>query len=279
MLNSFDYGLEKIDGLETDHVKILYYDLPKNYSGDYKSYHYARFCTILNGQKKVTLNTNDIFVYNQHNYLLLAPHTKVHMEIEEHTYALVFEISNDLVKEVLSKIDLSDQVKEGLTISDFFLGENKYNIADDIHKIFSVSKSNDINKAFLIDLYAQKLIYELIKNKAAYHILHSNNAFPVQQAIQYIDSNIHNKINLEDLAQSLNMSLSHLSHLFKKNTGIRLTDYIKSKKLEVALTYLPHESVTDIAYNLGYDNISYFIKLFKGKYKMTPKQYKLKYFK
>lgn len=279
MLTTFDYGLEKIDRLETNHVKILYYDLPKNYSGEYKSYQYTRFCTILNGKKEVTLNTNEKFIYDVENYLLLAPHTKVHMDIPEETKALVFEMNDDLIQDVLSKVDLSDQLKEKITINDFFLGENKFHISEDIQNIFNASKNKDANHEFLIDLYAQKLVYDLIQNKAAYHILHSGNIYPIQEVIQYIEENIHSKINLEELAQDLNMSLSNLSHIFKKNTGINPTDFIKNKKLDMALKYLPNESVTDVAYNLGYDNISYFIKLFKRKYKMTPKQYKLKYCK
>jgi AraC-like DNA-binding protein len=71
------------------------------------------------------------------------------------------------------------------------------------------------------------------------------------------------------------MSESNFTNQFKKIIVIKPTEYIKNKKLELAIKLHETESVTDVAFNLGYSNISYFIKLFKSKYNVTPKQYKL----
>lgn len=281
MIDAFDKELEVLNGFETDYVKILYYDLPQNFSGDYKSYNYARFCTIINGRKHVTLNNNRKFTYTKDNYLLLPSNSKVHMDIDTHTTALVFELNDELVNNVLKKINLEDNLKEEVksTANNYFLGQNKYNISEDIKNIFVASKSKDNNNEFLIDLYAQKLIFDLIKNKATYHILNGNNSHPINIAVKYINENISDMINIKELAKSLHMSESNFSHLFKKVIGIKPVEFIKNKKLELALEYLRYESVTDVAFNLGYSNISYFIRLFKDKYNMTPKQYKLTYYK
>ena len=96
--------------------------------------------------------------------------------------------------------------------------------------------------------------------------------------LKYINQNIHSPINMGELADQLYMSESCLSHLFKKTMGMTAGEYIKDKKLELASYYLKTDSVTDVAYNLGYMNISYFIKIFKEKYTLTPKQYKLTYY-
>ncbi|GMQ58122.1 hypothetical protein AN1V17_25170 [Vallitalea sediminicola] len=279
MLNVFDKKLEKIDGFETDYVKILYYDLPKNFTGEYKSYNYARFCTILSGRKHVTLNNNRRFVYTKDNYLLLPSNSKVHMDIDTHTRALVFELNDELVNNVLNKINIKEDIKEEVkSDNNYFLGQNKYNISEDINNIFAASKSKDNNNEFLIDLYAQKLVFDLVKNKSTYQILNRNSTHPINIAVKYINENIEEMINIKQLAKDLHMSESNFSHLFKKIIGIKPVEYIKNKKLELALEYLRNESVTDVAFNLGYANISYFIRLFKDKYNMTPKQYKLTYF-
>ncbi len=279
MLNSFDYMFEKIDSLETEYIKILCYNLSKNYSENYCSYQYPRLCTIIDGQKQVTLNNQQQFTYSKENYLLLAPNTKVHMKINQNTRAIVFEMSNELICKVLSKIDICEKIKQKITIKEnFFLGNNKFDISKDIKLIFDASKSKQKNNIFLIDLYAQKLVFDLIKNKTTYYILQSNNSTPLSIALKYIDKNIHTQIKLKNLAKDLNMSLSNFSHMFKKNMGLSPIDYIKNKKLELAIHYLKEQSVTDVAFELGYDNISYFIKLFKQKYNLTPKQYKLTYF-
>ncbi len=102
MLHSFDYELEKLHGFETDFVKILYYDLPQNFSDIYKTHQYVRLCTILNGKKKIHVKDKD-FTYTPSESLLLPPYSKVGMTIEEPTQALVFELNDDLIQSVVQK--------------------------------------------------------------------------------------------------------------------------------------------------------------------------------
>ncbi len=54
-------------------------------------------------------------------------------------------------------------------------------------------------------------------------------------------------------------------------------DYLTNLKLNEVARFLKFSSVTEVAYDLGYENISHFIKLFKKKFGLTPKQYSLKY--
>ncbi|MBU5674941.1 AraC family transcriptional regulator [Alkaliphilus sp. MSJ-5] len=276
MLSSFDKKLETIDGFETDHVKILYYDLPQNYCDDYRSYQHVRFCTILDGEKNIKINDTKKITYSKDNYLLLAPNTKVHMEISQNTKALVFELSNDLVCKVLDSINLNEDMKEGLNLTNsFFLGANRFNIYEDMNNMFTAYQSGEKNNAFLVDLYAQKLVFELAKQKMPLNIFKSNRSSPISIALRYIEENIETKINVNHLAKELNMSVSNFSHLFKKTVGVTPITYINNKKLTLSLKYLRNENVTEVAFRLGYDNISYFIRLFKDKYLVTPKQYKL----
>lgn len=57
------------------------------------------------------------------------------------------------------------------------------------------------------------------------------------------------------------------------------TDYLTNLKLNEATRLLKSNSVTEVAYDLGYENISHFINLFRKKFGLTPKQYSLKYSK
>ena len=64
-------------------------------------------------------------------------------------------------------------------------------------------------------------------------------------------------------------------HTFKSFYDITPQKWIKEKRLEKALNILSQKeiSVTDLAFEVGYENISYFIKEFKNKVGQSPKQY------
>lgn len=279
MLNDFNRRLEVLEGFETDYVRLLYYDLPKDFSGVYKTYNYTRFCTILSGEKHITLDNKNAFTYGESKYLLLPAHTTVQMDMDVNTRALVFELNDDLIEDVFSKVNLDEEVLYKVKQdNNYCIGHNKWNIGRDTFNILEISKQNKKNSEFLIDLYAQRLVYDLIQDKSTHHILESNPNNPINIALRYIHENIHGVINIGKLAGELYMSESNFSHLFKKMMGMAPGEYIKNKKLELASNYLKSENVTNVAYSLGYMNISYFIKIFKDKYNLTPKQYKLAYY-
>lgn len=283
MLNNFDRRIETLEGFETDYVRLLYYDLPKNFSSLYKTYNYTRFCTIVSGEKHVILDNENKFTYGKDNYLLLPANTAVQMDMDVHTRALVFELNDDLVKDVISKIELDQEIDEEILENikkdnNYCLGDNNWNIYQDTLNILELSNQKERNKEFLIDLYAQKLVFNLIQDKSTHYILGADCKNPINIALSYIHENIDTAINVGRLAETLFMSESNFSHLFKKAMGVTPGKYIKNKKLERASLYLKENSVTDVAYNLGYMNLSYFIKIFKDRYGLTPKQYKLAYY-
>lgn len=75
------------------------------------------------------------------------------------------------------------------------------------------------------------------------------------------------------------MSMSYLSKAFKEGTGMNFSDYVLGKKIGKAAELLIESrkaEVSEIAEKLGYLNLSYFSKLFKERYGMTPVQYRKK---
>lgn len=274
MLTNFSRDLELVDGLETDYIKLLYYDLSPMTS-NYKSYEYCRLCTIIEGKKHVSVNKDISFTYRPNQFILLPPQSGVHMDIDVHTRALVFEINENLLRNVSEKISIDmDADYKTLAEDRFFLGNIEDELSKCLNSISNVSATTDKNKEFLIDLYAQELVYHLVKIKGIQQIitLESNN--PIHKAIKYIQENILSPISISQLAYDLNMSETNFCNSFKKVMGITPKEYVTNLKLAQAKVMLKNQNVTEVAYNLSYENISHFIALFKNKYGVTPKQYK-----
>lgn len=99
---------------------------------------------------------------------------------------------------------------------------------------------------------------------------------PIHMAVEYIYSNIHKRITLEDLSEYVSLSPSHLSRVFKKEIGMTVGDYIRIRKLERAKNLLKYSnfSYIEISNYLAYDSQSHFIKTFKAYEGITPKKYR-----
>jgi len=77
-------------------------------------------------------------------------------------------------------------------------------------------------------------------------------------------------------SEQLNMSPSYLSDLLKKETGRNAQDHIHSFIVERAKTILlnSNESISEVAFGLGFDYSQHFSTLFKAKTGLTPKEYR-----
>lgn len=275
ILKSFDRSLEDFDGLETEYLKVLYYDLAEHHKEKYKSYEYNRLCTIIEGEKHVKIGKEEAFTYDKSEFLLLPPHSTVDMEIMRPTQALVLELNSNLVHDINKKVSLELEVEVPTDDKLFRSTYEDLDFVNCLEKIVKLCTGDEKSKEFLIDLTAQELIYRLLKCEKTHHILTMESRNPLCKAINYMKSNLMNAFTVADLADMTNMSLASFSMKFKDITGLSTKDYLNNLKMVKAKELLKYGNVTEVAYDLGYQNISYFIKLFKNKYGVTPKQYQI----
>lgn len=99
---------------------------------------------------------------------------------------------------------------------------------------------------------------------------------PVQKAVAFIDTDLTGNLSLSTISQTLNISSSYLSTLFKKETGQTLTDYISHRRINYAkhLLETTRLQVQTIAQHCGIVDVQYFSKIFKRITGMTPKTYR-----
>lgn len=98
----------------------------------------------------------------------------------------------------------------------------------------------------------------------------------LKTVLQYIDSNYKERITVEDLASQIQMSEGHFSRFFKAAVRMTPMEYINSIRINKACTLLKKtdRQILDIAMDVGFNNQSYFIRLFKKQRGCTPKEYK-----
>ena len=98
----------------------------------------------------------------------------------------------------------------------------------------------------------------------------------IQKSITYIRRHINENIKIEALADIVCISKDHFIRLFKKETGMTPVQYISQKKIEKAQLLLVTEDmpIKEIAFQLSYEDHSYFNRLFTKITGETPQEYR-----
>ena len=106
-------------------------------------------------------------------------------------------------------------------------------------------------------------------------------ARPVLQCMDYIDAHLHEKLGVEALAEQVGLSQSYLSTLFKKETGVAVSEYILKRRIETAQNMLLYSdfSAAQISSFLAFSSQSYFIQTFRRITGMTPREYQSRNFR
>ncbi|MGC5773971.1 helix-turn-helix transcriptional regulator [Paenibacillus pabuli] len=94
--------------------------------------------------------------------------------------------------------------------------------------------------------------------------------------LDYLDHHYGEDINLNIVADKLNLTSGYLSSIFKEKTSINFSEYLNNLRTERAKELLVNVDlrIQDIATQVGYQNVNSFIRMFKRRYGMTPGEYR-----
>ena len=98
----------------------------------------------------------------------------------------------------------------------------------------------------------------------------------IQQALNYIETNISKPLTVEELARSSHYSVSRFKARFKEEIGYPPSEYVTVQKIEHAkhLLETSNETITDLAYSLGFSSSNYFSAVFNKIMGCTPREYR-----
>ena len=144
-------------------------------------------------------------------------------------------------------------------------------IDTDLDVINRISETESFNE--LRDV-CESLIELITKNMLS--SIYSGRSQIVTKALQFINKNYKEKISLKDIEHNLHVNSSYFSTLFKQEMGQTFTDYLNSLKIGHACQLLADTnlSIIDISLSTGFEDQSYFTKVFKKAMGMTPKSYR-----
>ena len=93
----------------------------------------------------------------------------------------------------------------------------------------------------------------------------------------YIQEHYSDKLTLESIAESLNISKSYLSHVFKEMTGFTVMEYVmgcRLRQVKYLLEINPTKPLKEVSQESGFESVSHFSRYFKEKVGVTAKEYR-----
>ena len=98
----------------------------------------------------------------------------------------------------------------------------------------------------------------------------------IKQVLKEVELRYGESLTIREMAELCGYSPSHFMRVFRQHMGASFVEYLNDYRLIMASHQLAHgkESISEIAQHSGFDQTSYFNRLFKRKYGMTPKEYR-----
>lgn len=98
----------------------------------------------------------------------------------------------------------------------------------------------------------------------------------MKTVLKYVEEHYTEKLTIDDMAELIFYSKSHFMKFFKAHMGTGFTEYLNDYRLTMAARLLKSsdESILMIAEESGFDNLSYFNRIFKRKYGVSPGSYR-----
>lgn len=238
-------------------------------------------CVILQGNKAVGFGDEKLG-YNTKEYLLSSTHLPAIMKITEATEAqpymsLRIKFSLEEIYELLKttnppKLKLDKNAQKGL-----FFGDMNIELYDSIFRLIKLLEREKEDIDFLYPLLIKEILYNLVKSQGGYFLtkfsMEGTVSNKIVKVISEIKDNFSEKLNVKELANSIDISESSLYQHFKIITTMSPIQFQKKLRLEEAkqLLQLRNIDINDVAFQVGYESPSQFSREFSRMYGVPPK--------
>ena len=230
---------------------------------------------IIEGSLTVVVEDKE-FLLHPEEMLLIGSNKMHYIYVSTDALACRVNISYDMLTELLEEEFI------GFWCDMITLDAPGYReLCEIFHQIILLKMNDDRKDAFRFMELFGRLINCLIRNYKISSAEDSKGSVitdneRIQEILTYINNNYQEPVSLLSLADSMFVSVSTLSRIFKKITGVKFPDYVNQVRMQYAVNDLlsTNKSITEIAVDNGFSSSSSFNRVFKEMYHTTPSQYK-----
>lgn len=289
--NKLETLVENRTAYTTDEAELSIYETFEYAESVSLTFDYPVFVSMISGKKVMHFNGQDPMPFTPHESLLLPPKETMRIDfpvatLDSPTRCLALAFSPEVVKDTLNLLNekyarLPETGEWRLPNDNFYLLHDT-SINDSVHRMVALFTDGSRARNVLTNLALKELIVRVLQTEARNLLLNGcenpNLDHRMTKAILYVREHLHEDIPMDVLCRKANMSKPNFFRQFKLHFGITPTDFINRERIQRAKQVLaqPFKSVTDASYSAGFNNLTYFIKVFKKMEGQTPSCYKKK---
>ena len=242
---------------------------------------------MLEGKKVMHIGELDAFDYHPGQMLLLPSYTKMLIDfpeasIRKPTQCTALVVSKQKIDSILNYLNefkpKHQMIGEWNFNPDLFHLYNTPEITELMNKFFKIMMDSNALKSVYADLTFKEVMIRLMQAQSmlALEIGSSTNAVLLHLK-EFVRKHLTEKISVESLQKAANMSKSSLTRLFKKELGISPMEYVINARIDRAKELLKMtKSVKESCFAAGFNDVNYFVRLFKNREGITPGLYVLR---
>lgn len=236
---------------------------------------------LLAGQQKIKTYEEQLITINA-GEILFIPRGLYHITdlIPKggHFHSVLFYFGDDLIQEFLSTVKIGKIDKT--SVPEFLKLGTAPTINLFAKSLIQVYQTQNLANKNFLDLKILELLHliNVVVTEKKFTEFLFQLTLPKKRNIKtFIENNFDKPLNIKDYAYLTGRSVSTFRREFKDQFQTTPKKWLKEKRIEKAVKLIDAQtlSVTELAYEVGYENISYFIKAFKLQTGLSPKQYML----
>jgi AraC-like DNA-binding protein len=213
-----------------------------------------------------------------------VPHLNFDYGIQTECKQLVLQMRESFLQDIILPVPEFENIKNLLERSYLglsFSGETKNTVVEKLQVI--KDKNSFESLVGLIEilqiLAGSTEVKELNKDDTRIKWF-LNDKIRMGTIYDYIHENYDRKPNVNEVAKVVSLSTPAFCRYFKKQTNMTFTDFVNNYRINQAKIFLlKDQSVTEVCFQVGFESLSYFNKLFKQHTGETPSEFKKKHFR
>jgi len=253
----------------------------------FHEWHYheeVEFLVILEGEitaycheEQFVLGPGDVVVFGSSE-----PHTTVQTKEGILSY-IVFQI--DLRKywdpSTLNSMQHFSEVIRPLSSLNYIYRNNpdvRHRTAKLIREIFREMNEGRLGYELAVSSGIKNILLLLLRHDDRQMLNYNDNRLiaRLQPAVDYVETNLSEKLSVAEISAALNMSYTHFIKTFKRAFGMPFTDFVVYKRIKRAeqLLLTSDVSIADVAESVGISNLGHFYEMFRRVNGCSPKQFR-----